>query len=401
MAVVGAGAAGLAAAIFAARSGARVVLLERTADGGRKILASGGGRCNVLPAAAAPERFVSEASATLVRRMLLAWPLAEQRRFFEQEVGLNLALEEETGKLFPASNRARDVRDGLLALARREGVEVRFHSRMEALRRDGSGWEIALAGPPPLRAARVVLATGGLSVPATGSDGTGLRALAALGHRLQPTYAALTPLLRAPALHAHLAGVSLEVELRGGGGRPRTAGGFLFTHRGYSGPTVLDLSHLVTRARLRAEAIPALRVRWRSIPDSAWEEALAPAPGSVGALLRAHLPARLADQLLAEAGVPPARPLAQLPRRERTLLLGLLTAYPLPCTGDEGYRKAEVTGGGLDLGEVDPRTLESRLHPGLHVCGEALDAFGPIGGHNFQWAWSTGHSAGLAAGSLR
>ena len=389
------------AAIFAARAGARVVLLERTADGGRKILASGGGRCNVLPAAAAPERFVSEASASLVRRLLLAWPLAEQRRFFEQEIGLPLALEEGTGKLFPASNKARDVRDGLLALARREGVEVRFHSTMEALHREGSGWEIALTGPPPLQAARVILATGGLSVPATGSDGIGLRALAALGHRMQPTYAALTPLLCAPAPHAHLAGVSLDVELRGAGGRPRTAGGFLFTHRGYSGPTVLDLSHLVTRARLRGEAIPVLRVRWRSIPDGAWEEALAPASRSAGAVLRAHLPARLADQLLLEAGISPSRPLAQLLRRDRTALLGLLTAYPLPCSGDEGYRKAEVTGGGLDLGEVDPRTLESRLHPGLHVCGEALDAFGPIGGHNFQWAWSTGRTAGLAAGSVR
>jgi predicted flavoprotein YhiN len=157
----------------------------------------------------------------------------------------------------------------------------------------------------------------------------------------------------------------------------------------------------VTRARLHGETIPLLRVRWRSIPDGVWEEGLAPSSRTAGALLRAHLPARLADQLLAEADVPAARPLAQLPRRERTTLLSLLTAYPLPCTGDEGYRKAEVTGGGLDLGEVDPRTLESRLHPGLHVCGEALDAFGPIGGHNFQWAWSTGYCAGLAAGGLR
>jgi len=401
VAVVGAGAAGLTAAIFAARAGARVVLLERTADGGRKILASGGGRCNVLPSVAAPERFVSASPATLVRRLLLAWPLPEQRRFFEQEVGLPLVLEEETGKLFPSSDRARDVRDGLLALARREGVEVRFLSMMEGLRREGAAWQVALASAPALQADRVVVATGGLSVPATGSDGRGLRVLAALGHRVEPTYPALTPLLCTPPPHGHLSGLSLDVELRGGGGRPRATGGFLFTHRGYSGPTVLDLSHLVTRARLRGEAIPPLRVRWRGIADAAWEAALAPSARPVGAVLRAHLPARLADLLLAETGLAASRALAQLPRRERTALLAALTAYPLPCTGDEGYKKAEVTGGGVDLAEVDPRTLESRLHPGLHVCGEALDAFGPIGGHNFQWAWSTGRNAGLAAAAVR
>jgi len=401
VAVVGAGAAGLTAAIFAARAGSRVVLLERTADGGRKILASGGGRCNVLPSVAAPERFVSEAPASLVRRLLLSWPLPEQRRFFEAEVGLPLRLEEATGKLFPESDRARDVRDGLLALARREGVEIRFGATMKTLRREGPDWEIALTDASALRAGRVVVATGGLSVPATGSDGIGLRALAVLGHRMQPTYPALTPLVSDPPPHGHLAGLSLDVELRGAGGKPRAAGGFLFTHRGYSGPVVLDLSHVLTRARLSGETLPVLRARWRSIPDAAWEETLAPSVRSAGAVLRAHLPARLADQILSEAGIPPSRSLAQLRRGERTALLVKLTAYPLPCTGDEGYRKAEVTGGGLDLAEVDPRTLESRLHPGLHVCGEALDAFGPIGGHNFQWAWSTGRSAGLATGGVR
>jgi predicted Rossmann fold flavoprotein len=296
------------------------------------------------------------------------------------------------------SDRARDVRDGLLALARQDGVEIRFGAAMESLRPLPPRWEIALAGGTTLSADRVVVATGGLSVPATGSDGTGLRALQQLGHRLHPTYPALTPLVCEPPPHAHLSGLSLPVELRGAGGRPRAAGGFLFTHRGYSGPTVLDLSHLVTRARQRREPLPTLRVRWRGLDDAAWAEALAASSRSAGSALRAHLPARLADLLLAEAGVPPERPLAQLSRAARAALLERLTAYPLPCTGDEGYRKAEVTGGGVALDELEPQTLQSRRHPGLHVCGEALDAFGPIGGHNFQWAWSTGRSAGLGAG---
>ena len=400
MAVVGAGAAGLVAAIFAARAGSRVVLLERTADGGRKILASGGGRCNVLPSVSAPERFVTDSPAPILRRLLRAWPLPEQRRFFEDEAGLALKLEPESGKLFPVSDRARDVRDALLALARRDGVELRFLASMEALRPQAGGWEIALRDGEAVRADRVVLATGGLSVPATGSDGTGLRALAELGHRLHPTYPALTPLVCEPPPHAHLSGLSLEVELRAAGGKPRATGGFLFTHRGYSGPTVLDLSHLVTRARQRGEALPTLRVRWLGKADDAWEEVLAAAARPVGAALRAHLPARLMEMLLAESGIPPDRPLAQLRRSERAALLDCLTAYPIVCSGDEGYRKAEVTGGGLALDEVDARTLQSRRHPGLHVCGEALDAFGPIGGHNFQWAWATGRSAGIAAGAF-
>ena len=126
VAVVGAGAAGLVAAAFAAAGGAKVILLERTKDGGRKILISGGGRCNVLPSVAAPERFVTDAPAHLLRGMLRAWPLHEQREFFERDLDIPLALEEDSGKLFPRSNRARDIRDGLVAYAKAQGVEIRF-----------------------------------------------------------------------------------------------------------------------------------------------------------------------------------------------------------------------------------------------------------------------------------
>src|SRR5690349_6654453 len=133
IAVLGAGAAGLVAAIFAAGRGSRVLLLERTRDGGRKSLVSGGGRCNVLPSKIEPARFVTDSSPNTLRKILLSWPLAEQRRFFEEEVGLALALEAETGKLFPASNSAREVRDRLMALARRRGVEIRFEATAASL----------------------------------------------------------------------------------------------------------------------------------------------------------------------------------------------------------------------------------------------------------------------------
>ena len=158
--------------------GVPVVVLEATGDGGRKILISGGGRCNVLPQALEPARFVSEGPAHVVRHLLRSWPLAEQHRFFEEEVGVPLALEAESRKYFPASNRARDVRDGLVALARRRGVTFSFDARVTGLApaADG-GWSLALAGGHTVDARAVVMATGGCSVPQTGSDGAGLALL--------------------------------------------------------------------------------------------------------------------------------------------------------------------------------------------------------------------------------
>jgi predicted Rossmann fold flavoprotein len=387
--VVGAGAAGVVAAIFAAGGGRKVLLLERTRDGGRKILVSGGGRCNVLPSELAPARFVTDSSPNSLRKMLLSWPLAEQRSFFENEVGVPLKLEPETGKLFPVSDRARDVRDGLLALAARRGVETRFDVLAEDLESRDGAWALKLAGGEEIPAAAVILATGGLSLPGTGSDGIGFRIVRQLGHTVHDTYPALTPLTADPPVHAGLAGISLEVALEAG--RFTTRGGFLFTHRGYSGPAVLDISHLAVRAR------QPIHVQWTALGADEWDRLLREGTGSVITPLRRHLADRLAEALLAEAGVDPARPLPQLRREERRKLVDLLTRYPLPWTGDEGYRKAEVTGGGVALGEVHPKTLESRLHPGLFLCGEILDAFGPIGGHNFSWAWSTGRAAGLGA----
>jgi predicted Rossmann fold flavoprotein len=404
--VVGAGAAGTVAALHAAAAGRRVVLLERTRDGGRKIMVSGGGRCNVLPSALAPERFVTESSPHTLRKILSSWPLAGQRRFFEEEVGLALALEPETGKLFPASHRARDVRDGLYRLAARRGVELRLDAEVADLvppTSPGGSWTVAFKNGEGLAAAAVVLATGGLSMPGTGSDGAGLALARRLGHTIHPTYPALTPLTGDRPEHAALAGISRDVEIQapGSGARLAARGGFLFTHRGYSGPAVLDLSHLAVRARLAGRP-QSLLVRWTALDAAAWDAALQSGAGTVASPLRRQLPERLAALLLAEAGIEGGRPLAQLRREERRRLVERLTAWPLPWAGDEGYAKAEVTGGGVALAEVHPRTLESRHHPGLFLCGEILDAFGPIGGHNFAWAWATGRAAGHgAAASLR
>jgi len=252
----------------------------------------------------------------------------------------------------------------------------------------------------------VILATGGLSVPSTGSDGSGLAIARRLGHVIHDTYPALTPLVADPPVHESLAGVSLTARLRAD--RVTTEGGFLFTHRGYSGPAVLDISHVAVRARLagRPQAVHLqgqgqVQVQWSIDHDeAAWQGLLQNSHGLVVTILRQRLPNRLADWLVADAGLPLDRTLATLTRAERLALIGRLCRYALPWTGDEGYKKAEVTGGGVALDEVDPRTLESRRHRGLFLCGELLDAFGPIGGHNFAWAWATGRTAGLGAAGI-
>ncbi|HEY0093903.1 MAG TPA: aminoacetone oxidase family FAD-binding enzyme [Archangium sp.] len=399
--VIGAGAAGTTAAIFAASTGRPTLLLERTRDGGRKILISGGGRCNILPSQVDPAQYFTSSSRNTLKKILLSWPLVDQRRFFEEEVGLRLELEEETGKLFPSTHKARDVRDGLLALAERRGVRIRFGSYVVGLRpgSEAEPWRVLLEGGGHIDAARVIVATGGLSVPATGSDGTGMRVVKQLGHTLHDTYAALTPLTSERTPHAPLAGISLEVKLEAplGKGKLETEGGFLFTHRGYSGPTVLNVSHVAVQTADSPPRAPVY-VQWTGIDAAGWERMLMEkSQGTAANVVRRHLPGRLADALLAEAGVDDARTLPQLRREERQRLVEVLARYPLPWTGHEGYKKAEVTGGGVPLGEVDPRTLESRVVPGLHLCGEILDCFGPIGGYNFFWAWATGRAAGLGA----
>jgi predicted Rossmann fold flavoprotein len=402
--VIGAGAAGTMAAIFAAQAGADTVLVERTKDGGRKILISGGGRCNVLPSIVNESRFVTDSSPNLLRKMVRAWPLAEQRAFFEETLGIPLEEETESLKLFPASHKARDVRDGLLRYARDVGVQMRMDTRVTDISSVAQGWEVAVDNDGPLSADAVIVATGGLSVPNTGSDGAGLAILARMGHVMHPSYAALTPLTsNAPAFN-DLSGISLRVSLsaKSDARAAQATGGFLFTHHGYSGPSVLDVSHVLVRAR--AESRPAshaptqLSVQWTALGDAEWEAALKPhGARTVTGALRAEMPDRLASVLLAQADVDATRALSELRREERLRLINVLVRGALPWHGDEGYKKAEVTGGGVALNEVDSRTMESKRHAGLFLCGEVLDAFGPIGGYNFLWAWATGRAAGMGA----
>ena len=420
--VIGAGAAGTMAAIFSASAGVDTWLLERTKDGGRKILISGGGRCNILPSAVDESRFVTDSSPHTLRHIVRSWPLAEQIAFFEHDAGIPLMEEVESAKLFPKSESARDVRDKLTSLARARGATLETDSLVTDFAPDADGWNVQREGRPSLHADALIVATGGLSVPSTGSDGRGLSIVETLGHTIHRTYAALTPLQNvgprfsnvgldshvgpgfSPAApFASLAGISLPVTLtaRAGSIDATATGGFLFTHTGYSGPSVLDVSHVAVRSLAELNQPATITVRWSRLGDQEWDAALKPrGTKTVLNTVGAELPGRLAEILLDLAHVDRRQTLSKLTRVERRRLVDTLTRGVLPWTGDEGYRKAEVTGGGVSLSEIDPRTMQSRIHKRLFLCGEMLDAFGPIGGYNFLWAWATGRSAGLAASDM-
>jgi predicted Rossmann fold flavoprotein len=267
-------------------------------------------------------------------------------------------------------------------------------------------WPLPAGNPGEwLSADTVIVATGGLSFPRTGSDGTGYALMTALGHRLAPTVPALTPLSAEDPLCRTAQGVTLDAELSlwVGGRRELTVGGsLLIAHFGYSGPAALDLSRHWLLAeekdrRVTASFIPGERAE--SV-ERAWVESAQRNPPEI---VRKHfddrLPDRLVMELCREAGVDPSLPLGQVPRGARSKLIEVLVARPLPVTGTLGYEKAEATAGGVRLDEVDPSTLESRVVPGIYLCGEILDVDGRLGGFNFQWAWSSGTVAGRAAGS--
>lgn len=449
VAVLGGGAAGLMAALCAARAGARTVLLEGAQACGLKILVSGGGRCNVLPTVCDELDFMTSGSRNVVRRLLRTWPLAEVRSFFEDDLALALVTEPDTGKLFPATQDAHTVRDALVAAARAAGAEVRTRWRVSAVAPmpahaggeppgTHAAGEItgdvedpqvfassAASGPVPtparasdegspqarafaragfvitsadgvrIGARRLILATGGQSLPRTGSDGVGYQFATRLGHSLLPRYPALVPLTSEDPGFTALAGIALPVRWtvrRAGKVLESRERELLFTHRGFSGPAILDASHWAVRERLPIE------IAWGALTPAHWREAFERAGvRTVLTVVSESLPRRLAELLAARAEVDPARPVQQLRRPERERLLAQLCACALPVTGDEGYRKAEVTGGGVPLHELNPSTLESRATAGLYLCGEILDAIGRIGGYNFLWAWVTGRLAGEAS----
>jgi predicted Rossmann fold flavoprotein len=399
--VVGAGAAGLAAAIFSARlkPGLRVVVLDGAAKVGAKILISGGGRCNVTHEAVGPADFWG-GSPNVVRRILAAFPVDRTIAFF-QEIGVALHVEDR-GKLFPDSNSARTVLDALLAEARKLGVDLRSGHRVTAIRRDDL-FRLSTSGGE-LAARKVVLATGGLSLPKTGSDGLGFQLAASLGHSLVSTTPGLEPLLLEGDVHAGLSGIAhpVVISVRVEGQKPvLLEGPMLWTHFGISGPAALDASRHWQRARLEGRGVT---VTANLLPGHDFAALEAKLLGLVQSQPRTHLrnvlatllPGKVVDALLARANVRGDTSMANVSREDRRSLVKGLLEWPLPVTGGRGYTFAEVTAGGVPLAEVDPSSLESRRCPGLYFTGEILDVDGRLGGFNFQWAWSSAWVVGSA-----
>jgi predicted Rossmann fold flavoprotein len=401
VAVVGAGAAGLMAAIQAARGGrgGEVVALDGARTLGAKILISGGGRCNVTHHTV-DEKAFSGSSPPAIRKVLQRYGVSRTVEFF---AGLGVALKrEDTGKLFPVDDRARSVLDALLRAARAEGVVLRHPG---GSRRSGAWWRLPAAHGAGDRQSRPELAGGCSHCPEPAPTGRP-RAARALGHSVTPrVFPALVPLTLPPehplcALSGLSAPVRLEVRAGSGRRRARIEGSLLCTHFGLSGPAVLDISRYWIDARFE-DPRAGLVVRWLpGVESEALDAALRDlGAGTASGLLSRWLPDRLARTLCTLAGVDPGRPGHRLTRQERTALSRAVLDLPLPITGDRGFGQAEVTAGGVPLAEIRLETMESRLCPGLYLCGEVCDVDGRIGGFNFQWAWASGYVAGVSAGS--
>ncbi len=364
LAVVGAGAAGLLTAISAARqSKSSVTLFDSREKIGAKILISGGTRCNVTNRSVTAQDYNGGAKH-FIRHVFEAFTPDASIRFFE-EIGVSLVLEP-TGKYFPTTHSGKTVLESLMRESERTGVRLVTGARITELERDGDRFLCKTDSGGVFNAARVVLCTGGLSLPETGSDGTGLRIAEKLGHTIVRTAPALTPLLSDDKEWAELSGLTLE-EVRLdyyalGKKRASSQGGFLFTHFGFSGPAALDISRHVALAGPGDEP--------RVVADFL--------PGQD----ECKLPKRFYEALKRKCGF-------ELSKR--------ISHYPLEVTGVYGYKKAEVTAGGVDLKEVNVATMESKKVKGLYFAGEILDVDGRIGGFNFQWSWSTGSIAGKAA----
>jgi predicted Rossmann fold flavoprotein len=382
--VLGAGAAGLMCAAVAGQRGRRVALLEHNGQVGRKILISGGGRCNFTNLHCGPGNFISE-NPHFAKSALA---LYEPRHFIEMVERYGIAWHEKTlGQLF-CDRSARAIVEMLLAECAAGGVEVVLNAREIEVQRGAGGRFRVGCSAGEFEAETLVVATGGLSIPKMGATGLGYEIARQFGLELVTPRPGLVPLVLGgeEAEWTNLAGVSAEVVATAGGASFREQ--MLVTHRGVSGPAVLQASsYWHEREELVFDFAPGLD-GGAGLLKALREPGVRRDLGSVKAALGEVLPKRLAG-FLAEANAPAGWTNAALEARERRL-----RRYALHPVGTEGFEKAEVTVGGVDTNELQARTMEARKVPGLFFIGEAVDVTGWLGGFNFQWAWASGVAAG-------
>jgi predicted Rossmann fold flavoprotein len=398
--VVGAGAAGLMAAIRASERGRRVLLLEKNRKPGVKILMSGGTRCNITQAT--DNRGIVAAygaSGRFLHSALAAFGVQETLEFFEAE-GVPTKVEE-TGKIFPVSDRALDVLQALMRRLERSGATLALEEPLRELQRTESGFSV-VTGKRTLVVPKVVMTTGGKSYPGSGTTGDGYAIAAQFGHTIIPPRPALVPITVDAPWTAGLRGITLPTTgvkvIEGDRAIAARVGSLLFAHFGLSGPVILDVSRTVSghakpqTLQLELDFLPG--VKESNLDEWLRVESLAQGKKQLAVVLAERLPRRLCDALMTKSGLSVDRRAAGLSRVDRGRLVDSVKRLRVPIRGTLGFEKAEVTAGGVSLDEVDSRDMQSKLAPGLYFAGELLDLDGPIGGYNFQAAWSTGWLAG-------
>jgi predicted Rossmann fold flavoprotein len=400
VAVIGAGAAGLLAAVASAERGRRTLLIEKNRKPGVKILMSGGTRCNITHAA--DNRGIVEAFGPPGRFLysaLAALSVQETIELFEAE-GVPTKVEE-TGKVFPVSNKAADVLDALLRRLRQSGATLAIDEPVRDLRRNDAGF-VLTTSRRMLEASRVIVTCGGQSYPGSGTTGDGYGIVGRLGHTIITPRPALVPVIVGAPWVASLRGVTVPDVFVGISENDtcltRRRGALLFAHFGLSGPVILDVSGVISRhlwpecLTLEIDFLPHLKES--ALDEFLRSESISSGKKHLAGILAGYLPRRLCEMLLVLLGMPVDRKAAGLSKIHRGNLVGITKRLRLAVTGTMGFKKAEVTAGGVALGEVDSRTMQSKRVPGLFIAGEILDLDGPIGGYNFQAAFSTGWLAG-------
>ncbi|WP_425614693.1 NAD(P)/FAD-dependent oxidoreductase [Anatilimnocola sp. NA78] len=415
--VIGAGAAGLIAAAESAQRGRRTLLLEKNRRPGVKILISGGTRCNLTQAT--DKRGIVQAyreQGPFLHSALALLGPPDLIKLVEDE-GVPTK-REDTGKIFPASDRALDVLKAFMQRFGRSGATLALEQSVERIDRDGEQF-VVVANGTSLRAANVLITSGGKSYPGCGTTGDGYAWCESLGHRIISPRPALVPITTNDPWVLKLSGLTLpDIVLRIAGERDEgreagveskkakkkspwldeRRGSLLFTHFGLSGPVVLDISRTVTRhsqpTSLQVSCDFAPDVKAEDLDAGIRDVCLSAGKKQVGGVLQHWVPHRLAEEIFVLAGVATEQRAAELSKASRAQLVRWIKDARITVSGTRGFAKAEVTAGGVDLAEVDSRTMQSKLVPGLYFAGEILDLDGPIGGYNFQAAFSTGMLAG-------